>query len=86
MWPFKSKHRQEAPVQVTIGSIKPSECFIESVYNETFYGVIPYQYVNWAAEQLSLEKTYTFNSPMSPKSMWVLYEACKRYQEEMKDG
>jgi hypothetical protein len=61
--------------------VKPSDAFIDSILLETFTGVIPRQFVNWAATLIGMPAKYTVGHPMTPKSLWVLYEGCKKYKE-----
>lgn len=79
---FKSK-----PVgyeEPKIESVKPSDEVIEAILAGDVYGIpIPIiaQHVNWAAQQIGEEVKYTPFSPVTPKSMWVLYEGCRVYKE-----
>lgn len=79
-WLFK-KSKDETKYIPKIESVKPSEDFIDSILNETYNGAIPYQYVNWAAEQIGEEVKYHYYYPITPKSLWVLFEGCKKYRK-----
>jgi len=63
--------------------VKPADDVIDSILNETFNGVVARQWVNWAAEQIGEEKKYFMGYPLTPRSLWVLYEGCRVYKEKI---
>ena len=69
-------------------SVKPHGEVIEAILSGDVYITptpIVAQYINWAAEQIGEEAKYTTLSPVTPKSMWVLYEGCRAYKEKQSD-
>lgn len=82
-WLFHSKpveYKEPKPE-----SAKPSDEVIEAILSGDIYmnpTPVVAQYINWAAEQIGEEAKYTAFSPVTPKSMWVLYEGCRVYKEE----
>ncbi|WP_373033394.1 hypothetical protein [Sulfurovum sp.] len=82
---FKSWNKK-APIEVVLcESVQPSDIVIDAILNETFYGSVPYQWVNWAADVIGMSEKYCIYHPMTIQSMWVLYEGCRKYKEKLND-
>lgn len=85
MWPFDKKLSQDKLKGVSIISQKPSDGVISVILSEKFEGCIPCQWVNWASEQIGEQPKYFIGYPMTPRSLWVLYEGCRIYVEGTKN-
>ena len=86
MWPFKKKPpNQPDIVEKVPESVKPPDIVIDLILTENFSGNIARQWVNWASEQLGEQPKYFIGYPMTPRSVWVLYEGCRVYVEGTKN-
>jgi hypothetical protein len=85
MWPFNKKLSQDKVEGVEIISQKPSDGIISTILDERFEGYVAYQWVNWASEQIGEQPKYFIGYPMTPRSLWVLYEGCRIYVEGTKN-
>ena len=81
MWPFKKQKTDKPELKPVVTSSKPSDEEIDDILSERCSVYIPCQYVNWACEYLGYEPKYFCGHPITMKSGWILYEACKRYKE-----
>lgn len=68
--------------EIIYKSKKPNDETINQILNDSFSGVIAYQWVNWAAEYIGLEPTIYAGHPYTVKSFWIMYEGCKKYKED----
>lgn len=80
MWPFKKKLIPMCLPQTEWEAIKPSDSIIYSIATGDYrIWLFPYQYVNWAAEQLELPKKYNAAHKPTFGDAVMIVNACKEY-------
>lgn len=80
MWPFKKRKVDSVLKQTEWGAIKPKDAIIYAIATGDYdIWLFPYQYANWAAEQLKLPRKYNVAHQITFGDCVMIVNACKDY-------
>lgn len=80
MWPFKKKLIPMGMPQTEWDAVKPKDAIIYAIATGDYnIWLFPYQYANWAAEQLKLPRKFNVAHQITFGDAVMIVNACKEY-------